>query len=76
MDKIDAKLFKQIVILDSIQKLRNIKKNIKLINSKDLIESLDNFLNILEKAEVKHDIDLFNISMGKMILTQKGFVLS
>tara|TARA_B100000427_G_C15273521_1_gene492133 strand:- start:110 stop:340 length:231 start_codon:yes stop_codon:yes gene_type:complete len=76
MDKIDAKLFKQIVILDSIQKLRNIKKNIKLINSKDLIESLDNFLNILEKEEVKHDIDLFNISMGKMILTQKGFVLS
>ena len=75
MDKIDKKLFEQIVILDSIAKIRNIKKNIKLTNNSKLLQECENFLIILQKVEEKHNIDPFNISMGKIILSQNKFSL-
>ena len=75
MDKIDKKLFEQIVILDSIEKIRNIKKNIKLTNNLELLQACEKFLIILQKVEENYDIDPFNISMGKIILSQNKFSL-
>ena len=75
MDKLDKKLFEQIVILDSIKKIKNIKKNIKLTENTELLEGLEKFLIILMKEEEKYDIDSFNIAMGKIILAQNNFSL-
>ena len=75
MDKLDKKLFEQIVILDSIKKIKNIKKNIKLTENTKLLEGLEKFLIILMKEEEKYDIDSFDIAMGKMILAQNNFAL-
>ena len=75
MDKIDKKLLHQIIILDSIEKLRKIKKNIELTENTELLKDLENFLNVLQQEESKQDIDLFNISMGKIILSQNKFSL-
>ena len=75
MDKLDKKLFEQIVILDSIKKIKNIKKNIKLTENTKLLEGLEKFLIILMKEEEKYDIDSFNIAMGKIILAQNNFSL-
>ncbi len=75
MDKLDKKLFKQIVILDSIKKIKNIKKNIKLTENTKLLEGLEKFLIILMKEEEKYDIDSFDIAMGKIILAQNNFSL-
>ena len=62
MDKIDKKLLHQIIILDSIEKLRKIKKNIELTENTELLKDLEHFLNVLQQEESKQDIDLFNIS--------------
>ena len=75
MDKIDKKLLHQIIILDSIEKLRKIKKNIELTENTELLKDLEHFLNVLQQEESKQDIDLFNISMGKIILSQNNFSL-
>ena len=75
MDKLDKKLFEQIVILDSIKKIRNIKKNIQLTENSKLLEDINKFLIILQTEEEKYDIDPFNISMGKIILSQNKFSL-
>ena len=75
MDKIDKKLLGQIILLDSIEKLRKIEKNIKLTGNAGLLKDLKKFLIILRQEEAKQDIDLFNISMGKMILSQNNFSL-
>ena len=75
MDKIDKKLLHQIIILDSIEKLRKIKKNIELTENTELLKDLEHFLNVLQQEESKQDIDLFNISMGKIILSQNKFSL-
>ena len=55
MDKLEKKLFEQIIIFDSIKKIRNIKKNIKLIENTKLLEGLEKFLIIL------HDKKRLNI---------------
>ena len=75
MDKLEKKLFEQIVILDSIKKIKNIKKNIKLTENTNLLEGLEKFLIILMKEEEKYDIDSFDIAMGKIILAQNNFSL-
>ena len=76
MDKLEKKLFEQIVILDSIKKIKNIiQKNIKLTENTKLLEGLEKFLIILMKEEEKYDIDSFDIAMGKIILAQNNFSL-
>ena len=75
MDKLDKKLFEQIIILDSLKKIRNIKKNIQLIENSKLLECINKCLILLQTEEVNSNIDPFNISMGKMILSQNKFSL-
>jgi hypothetical protein len=75
MNNLNDKLFEQIIILDSIKKIINIKKNIELIDNSKLSEAINNVFNILKTEESKQDIDLFNIAMGKMILSQNNFSL-
>ena len=47
MDKLDKKLFEQIIIVDSIKKIRNVLKNIELINNSKLSEAINTVFNIL-----------------------------
>ena len=75
MDKLDKKLFEQIVIIDSIKKIRNVRKNIELIDNSKLSEAINTIFNILTLEESEQNIDLFNIEIGKMILCQNNFSL-
>ena len=75
MDKLNKKLFEQIVIVDSIKKIRNIRKNIELINNSKLSEAVNTVFNTLKLEESEQDIDLFNIEIGKMILLENNFQL-
>ena len=78
MDKINSKLFNQLVASHNLLKLEQIKKNLSLCNDLKL-DSINTLLNNLiqefENIEKQNEYNPFDLAFAKMILKRNNFNL-